>query len=103
MPRVRADGEPRRASRVRGREPSVSRIRCVMALPLSVLDLAPVPSGSTPADAFRNMVELARLADGLGFARYWLAEHHGMPSIASSSPEILIEHVASKTERIRVG
>jgi luciferase family oxidoreductase group 1 len=103
MPRVHADGEPRRASRVRGRESSVSRIRCVMALPLSVLDLAPVPSGSTPADAFRNMVELARLADGLGFARYWLAEHHGMPSIASSSPEILIEHVASKTERIRVG
>lgn len=74
-----------------------------MALPLSVLDLAPVPSGSTPADAFRNMAELARLADRLGFTRYWLAEHHGMPNIASSSPEILIEHVATATERIRVG
>src|SRR5215212_1114974 len=74
-----------------------------MALPLSVLDLAPVASGSTPADAFRNLEELARLADGLGFVRYWLAEHHGMPNIASSSPEILIEHVASRTERIRVG
>ncbi|HEX8244324.1 MAG TPA: LLM class flavin-dependent oxidoreductase [Longimicrobium sp.] len=74
-----------------------------MPLPLSVLDLAPVASGSTPADAFRGMEELARLADRLGFVRYWLAEHHGMPNIASSSPEILIEHVASKTERIRVG
>jgi luciferase family oxidoreductase group 1 len=74
-----------------------------MALPLSVLDLAPVASGSTAADAFRNMVELARLTERLGFARYWLAEHHGMPSIASSAPEILIEHVASATERIRVG
>jgi luciferase family oxidoreductase group 1 len=48
-------------------------------------------------------VELARLADRLGFTRFWLAEHHGMPNIASSAPEILIEHVASRTERIRVG
>src|SRR3954469_22528332 len=74
-----------------------------MALPLSVLDLAPVVSGGTAGDAFRHMVELARLTERLGFARYWLAEHHGMPSIASSAPEILIEHVASSTERIRVG
>jgi len=74
-----------------------------MALPLSVLDLAPVVSGSTAAIAFRNMVELARLTERLGFARYWLAEHHGMPSIASSAPEILIEHVATATQRIRVG
>jgi luciferase family oxidoreductase group 1 len=75
----------------------------MMAVPLSVLDLAPVPSGSTAADAFRNMRELARLTERLGYVRFWLAEHHGMPSIASSSPEILIEHVASSTERIRVG
>ena len=74
-----------------------------MALPLSVLDLAPVVSGSTAADAFRNMVELARLTERLGFTRYWPAEHHGVPSIASSAPEILIEHVASATARIRVG
>jgi luciferase family oxidoreductase group 1 len=74
-----------------------------MAVPLSVLDLAPVPAGSTPAEAFRNMRELARLAERLGYARFWLAEHHGMPSIASSAPEILIENVASATERIRVG
>src|SRR5688500_3687941 len=74
-----------------------------MTLPLSVLDLAPIGSGSTATQALRNSVELARLADRLGYARYWLAEHHGMPSIASSSPEILIEHLATATERIRVG
>ncbi|HJR68034.1 MAG TPA: LLM class flavin-dependent oxidoreductase [Gemmatimonadaceae bacterium] len=74
-----------------------------MAIPLSVLDLAPVGSGSTASHALRNTVDLARLADRAGYTRYWLAEHHGMPSIASSSPEILIEHVASRTERIRVG
>lgn len=74
-----------------------------MALPLSVLDLAPIASGSTPSQAFRNTVDLARLADRLGYTRYWLAEHHGLPSVASSAPEILIEHVASATPRIRVG
>jgi luciferase family oxidoreductase group 1 len=62
-----------------------------------------VGTGATAREALRNTVELARLADRTGFARYWLAEHHGMPSIASSSPEILINHVASRTERIRVG
>src|SRR5690606_6510828 len=55
------------------------------------------------SEALRHVVDLARLADRLGYVRFWLAEHHGMPSIASSSPEILIEHVASRTERIRVG
>jgi luciferase family oxidoreductase group 1 len=72
-------------------------------IPLSVLDLAPVGENGTASQALRDTVTLARLADRLGFTRYWLAEHHGMPSIASSSPEILIEHVASATERIRVG
>ncbi len=70
---------------------------------LSILDLAPVGSGSTARQALRNTVELARLAERLGYHRFWLAEHHGMPSIASSSPEILIEHVATATARIRVG
>ncbi len=74
-----------------------------MTLPLSVLDLAPIGSGSTASRALRNTLELARLADRLGYTRYWLAEHHGMPSIASSSPEILIGHVAAGTRRIRVG
>ncbi|HEX7120654.1 MAG TPA: LLM class flavin-dependent oxidoreductase [Longimicrobiales bacterium] len=70
---------------------------------LSVLDLAPIGSGSTATAALRNTVELARLAERLGYTRFWLAEHHGMPSIASSSPEVLIAHVAAATERIRVG
>src|SRR5207244_3150703 len=72
-------------------------------LTLSVLDLVPVGSGSTPAGALRNSVELARLAEGLGYARYWFDEHNGMPGIASSTPEILIAHIALTTGRIRVG
>src|SRR5690606_6343741 len=68
-----------------------------------VLDVAPVAAGSTVSQALRNTVELARLAERLGYTRFWLAEHHGMPSIASSSPEVLIAHVAALTERIRVG
>ncbi|HEX2283183.1 MAG TPA: LLM class flavin-dependent oxidoreductase [Thermomicrobiales bacterium] len=74
-----------------------------MTFTLSVLDLSPVPSGSTGAQALRNTLDLARLADRLGYERYWLAEHHNLPGVASSSPEIMIGHVASVTERIRVG
>jgi luciferase family oxidoreductase group 1 len=72
-------------------------------LTLSVLDLVPVRSGSTAREAMQESVDLARLAERLGFVRYWFAEHHGMASIASSAPEILIEHVASATSSIRVG
>ena len=57
-----------------------------MTLPLSILDLAPVPDGTTSATALQQIVDLARLGDALGFTRVWYAEHHGMPSIASSSP-----------------
>jgi len=74
-----------------------------MSLSLSVLDLAPVSSGSTAAQALRNTLELARLADHLGYTRYWLAEHHNMLGIASSSPEIVIGQVARETSTIRVG
>ena len=74
-----------------------------MAIPLSVLDLAPIGSGYTASRALQNSMELARLADSLGYTRYWFAEHHGMPSIASSSPEILIGLAAAATARIRVG
>jgi luciferase family oxidoreductase group 1 len=74
-----------------------------MTIALSVLDLAPVPSGTTPAEAARRTVDLARLADRLGYARYWFAEHHSMASVASSAPELLIGHVAAATQRIRVG
>jgi alkanesulfonate monooxygenase SsuD/methylene tetrahydromethanopterin reductase-like flavin-dependent oxidoreductase (luciferase family) len=70
---------------------------------LSVLDVSPVSSGSDGPRALRNTLELARLTDRLGYERYWLAEHHNLPSIASSAPEIMIGHVASVTERMRVG
>ena len=70
---------------------------------LSVLDQSPVAEGSTGAQALRNTVDLAQLCDELGFHRYWLAEHHGGPSLAGPSPEVLIGPVAAATQRIRVG
>jgi luciferase family oxidoreductase group 1 len=70
---------------------------------LSVLDQSPIPEGSTGPDALANTLDLARLADGLGYHRYWLAEHHGGPSLAGPSPEALIGPVAAATSRIRVG
>ena len=72
-------------------------------IPLSVLDLSPVSAGSTAAQALRNTLDLARLADKLGFVRYWVAEHHNLPAIASSAPEIMIGQIAAVTEHIRVG
>jgi luciferase family oxidoreductase, group 1 len=73
------------------------------AIPLSVLDLAPVTAGSTPADALRNTRELAQLADRTGYTRYWLAEHHNMTGIASAATAVVIAHIAGATQRIRVG
>jgi luciferase family oxidoreductase group 1 len=73
------------------------------ATPLSLLDLLPVASGVTPAEVIRGAAGLARHVEQLGFARYWVAEHHNMPSIASSAPEVLIAHVAALTSRIHVG
>ena len=70
---------------------------------LSVLDLAPVGDGSTAADALAGSVALAQLAERLGYHRLWVAEHHNMPGIASSSPPVLIAHLAAATETIRVG
>ena len=72
-------------------------------IPLSVLDLAPVTEGSTPAQAFANMLDLAQWTEQLGYHRYWLAEHHNMPGIASAATAVLIGHVAGGTSRIRVG
>ncbi|KFF97865.1 LLM class flavin-dependent oxidoreductase [Streptomyces europaeiscabiei] len=70
---------------------------------LSVLDQSIVPEGSTPATALHNSLDLARLADGLGYHRYWLAEHHATPSFAGPAPEIMVARVAAETRRIRVG
>ncbi|WP_439641505.1 LLM class flavin-dependent oxidoreductase [Nevskia sp.] len=74
-----------------------------MNVALSVLDLVPNCTGSNPAEALRRTVDLARLAERLGYARYWFAEHHSLASVASSAPEILIGHIASATTSIRVG
>ncbi|HZO63088.1 MAG TPA: LLM class flavin-dependent oxidoreductase [Gaiellaceae bacterium] len=71
--------------------------------PLSVLDLAPVATGSTVGDALRNSLELARHVERLGYRRHWVAEHHNMPGIASSAPAVLIAHLASVTTTLRVG
>src|SRR5580658_5638182 len=72
-------------------------------LAISVLDQSPVSQGSTGADALRNTIELAQLADRLGYHRYWVAEHHGGPMLAGPAPEVLIGPIASATEHIRVG
>ncbi|MFD9000528.1 LLM class flavin-dependent oxidoreductase [Streptomyces sp. NPDC059582] len=72
-------------------------------VPLSVLDLVTVGAGSTATDALRTSVELARLAESRGFHRYWVAEHHSMPGVASSSPAVILAHLAAHTERIRLG
>jgi luciferase family oxidoreductase group 1 len=70
---------------------------------LSVLDLSPVAAGSSGAVSLHNSLDLARLADRLGYVRYWVAEHHNLPSIASSAPDIMIGQIAAATERMRVG
>jgi len=72
-------------------------------LPLSVLDLATVGTGQSTSDALAATGELARAADRLGYTRFWVAEHHNMPAVASTNPPVLIAHLAAVTERIRVG
>ncbi|OYR19171.1 LLM class flavin-dependent oxidoreductase [Brucella thiophenivorans] len=72
-------------------------------IPLSVLDLSPVAEGSDAGQSLRNTLELAQQAERLGFTRYWLAEHHNMPGIASAATSVVIGHVAAGTSTIRVG
>jgi luciferase family oxidoreductase group 1 len=74
-----------------------------MTLPLSILDLAPVSEGTSTPDALQQTIALAQLGESLGYTRVWYAEHHGMPSIASSSPDVLIATAAAHTKTIRVG
>ncbi|EXX86867.1 luciferase, partial [Paenibacillus darwinianus] len=75
----------------------------MLHIPVSILDLAPVIVDGTPADSFRNTLDLAQHAEKWGYRRYWLAEHHNMPGIASSATALIISHVAAGTEKIRVG
>lgn len=72
-------------------------------IPFSILDLSPIPKGGTAAVALRNTLELAQRADDLGYKRYWLAEHHNMPGIASAATSVAIGYVAGGTKNIRVG
>src|SRR3954449_8776255 len=72
-------------------------------LPISVLDLAPIREGGTPAQAFREAMDLARHVETWGYRRYWVAEHHNIPGIASAATAVVIGHVAGATSRIRVG
>src|ERR1700686_5534144 len=72
-------------------------------IPLSILDLSVVTTGTKPAAALRNSIDLARHADALGYIRYWLAEHHNLASVASPAPELMIGQIAAVTSHIRVG
>jgi luciferase family oxidoreductase group 1 len=74
-----------------------------MPLPLSILDVSPVVSGSSSTQALRNTIDLARFADERGYTRFWLAEHHNSPGIASTTPDIMIGQVARETQHLRVG
>ena len=81
------------------------RLRLSMTLPLriSVLDQSPVPEGSSGPEALANTIDLARVADSLGYERYWVAEHHATPMLACASPEVVIAAIAAETSSIRVG
>jgi len=72
-------------------------------VPLSVLDLATVREGHTSAEALHGTTEIAKTTDDLGYARFWVAEHHNMPAVASTSPPVLMAHLAAQTSRIKVG
>ncbi|KAF4409486.1 MULTISPECIES: LLM class flavin-dependent oxidoreductase [Streptomyces] len=84
-------------------DPIRGTARGTAPVPLSVLDLATVGSGTTAGDALRTSVELARTTERRGYHRYWVAEHHSMPGIASSSPAVILSHLAAHTDRIRLG
>ncbi|MGH9088762.1 MAG: MsnO8 family LLM class oxidoreductase, partial [Acidimicrobiales bacterium] len=84
-----------------GRDDSVEAV--VNRVPLSVLELATVAEGSNPGRALEEATDLAGAVEALGYRRFWVAEHHGMPAVASSAPAVLLAHVAAATSTIRVG
>ncbi|WP_436844538.1 LLM class flavin-dependent oxidoreductase [Streptomyces wuyuanensis] len=94
---VDTPGAARAADEIRGTAQGTAPV------PLSVLDLVTVGSGTTAGQALRTSVELARLAERRGYHRHWVAEHHSMPGVASSSPAVILAHLAAHTERIRLG
>lgn len=77
--------------------------RSLSEIPVSVLDLAPIAEGETPADSFHKSMKLAQKAEALGYNRYWFAEHHNMENIASSATSVLIGYIAGGTTRMRIG
>ncbi len=99
----RRQSDPRRLTRFGARAPSGYRPDVASDLRLSVLDQTPVSEGSTAAQALRNSIDLAELAERLGYHRYWVAEHHGGGLVAGPSPEVLIGPIAAATSRLRVG
>src|SRR6266704_3891565 len=108
--RLQAAGLPSRTAMSMGRGRAIEENRdrrqlasYVMQVPLSVLDLSPVAAGTTASQALRQTTVLAQRAEELGYQRFWVAEHHNMPAIASSAPAVLIAHLAAATSAIRVG
>ncbi|MFD5068487.1 LLM class flavin-dependent oxidoreductase [Streptomyces sp. NPDC058369] len=95
-------GDESQGDRIQGDEIR-GTARGTAPVPLSVLDLVTVGQGRTASQALRTGVEIARLAERRGFHRYWVAEHHSMPGVASSSPAVILAHTAARTERIRLG
>jgi luciferase family oxidoreductase group 1 len=87
----------------RGDESVAPLVRSLSEIPLSVLDLASVYEGMSHREALAQTIETAKVADDLGYGRFWVAEHHGMPAVASSAPAVLIGAIADATTRIRVG
>src|SRR3954464_5438194 len=75
----------------------------MVGMRLSVLDQSPISQGSTGSQALRNTLDLARLADRLGYHRYWVAEHHGTPGLACTAPDLMAGQIATVPERLRVG
>ncbi|WP_327333628.1 LLM class flavin-dependent oxidoreductase [Streptomyces anulatus] len=92
-----ASGGPADADGIRG------AVAGTAAVPLSVLDLVTVGQGRTATEALRTSVDIAKLTESRGFHRFWVAEHHSMPGVASSSPAVILAHIAAHTERIRLG
>src|SRR5687767_3812625 len=74
-----------------------------LMIPLSILDLAPVPEGADAARALRNSLDLAQAAERLGYRRFWMAEHHNMPGIASAATAVALAHIGAGTSTIRIG